>query len=83
MIKSTFERILQTQGFSPGAFLTWAKRNKKILIDDYGAGSGNQRLTKRKLINGVRVSCVALIIDNEEEKENDGYEVVEAEDLPF
>ena len=84
VIKSTFERILQTQGFSPGAFLTWAKRNRKILIDDHGAGSGNQRLTKRKIINGIRVPCVALIIDIEdEEKENDGYEVVEPEDLPF
>lgn len=88
IIKSAFERMLQSQAYSTGAFMTWAKRNRKILVDDYGEGSGNNRLTKRRIINGQRVPCVALIIDNEDENSEQkedlpGYEQVEPEDLPF
>ena len=82
IIKSAFERILQSEGYSPGAFLTWAKRNRKILVDDYGNGSGNQRLTKRKRINGQTVPCVAVVIDTEED-DGSKYEEVEPEDMPF
>ena len=84
IIKSVFERILQNQGYSPGAFLTWAKRNRKIITEDYGGGSNNQRLTKRRIINGQRVPCVALIIETEDEEEDEsGYEKVEPDDMPF
>ena len=83
-IRSMFERVLQSNGYSPGAFLTWAKRNRKILIDDYGSGSGNQRLTKRKQINNQRVTCIAIIIETEEDDEDEsGYEKVEPEEMPF
>ena len=84
IIKSTFEKILRSDGYSPGAFLTWAKRNSKILNDDYGSGSGNQRLTKRRMINGQRVPCVAVIVDTEDEKDEElTYEQVEPDDMPF
>ena len=83
IIRSQFERILQSMGFSVGAFLTWAKRYRRILVDDYGSGSSNQRLTKRKRIGGQSVPCVALITEVEEEKKEQHYEEVEPEDLPF
>lgn len=84
IIKSTFERILHAEGYSPGAFLTWAKRNHKIACEDYGESSKNQRLTKRKTINGRVVPCIALIVDTEDkETDKSGYEVVETDEMPF
>lgn len=83
IIKSAFERILQSQAYSPGAFLTWAKRNKKIVAEDYGENSGNQRTTKRKRINGQSVPCVALIVETDDEGDESGYERVEPDDMPF
>lgn len=83
IIRSTFEQVLQAHGYSVGAFLTWAKRHRKILVDDYGSGSGNQRLTKRRMINRQRVTCVALVMDAEEEQREDRYEQVEPDDMPF
>ena len=99
IIRTIFDRELQKGGFSPGSFLTWAKRNRKILTDEYGTGSANNRLTKRKKVGDAKVPCVALVYDEEdvEQKEtertetvpeetdrNDGYTVVDSgEDLPF
>ena len=47
IIKTVFDRIVRGEGYSPGAFMTWAKRKKKILVDEY---EDNKRLTKRKMI---------------------------------
>lgn len=75
IIKSIFDRIMHNEGFSTGAFLTWAKRNNKILSDDY---DDNKRATKRKTIGGNRQVCVALILDNSDDDEE--KEPVETED---
>ena len=82
IIRSYFDEILQSKGFSPGAFLVWAKRNGKILCEDHGEGSGNRRLTWRKTINGARNQCVALIIPGDND-DDDKYTKVEPEDMPF
>ena len=93
--RAVFDRILHSEGYSPGAFLTWAKRNKKIEADDY---DDNKRLTRRKTIGGQRVPCIALILDNSEdeevtkkiseetEDERDAYAkfiAVDVQDMPF
>lgn len=94
IIKPIFERILRVEGYSPGAFLTWAKRKRKIRCDDYGESSGNRRLTKRVTIGGHVTTCIAIIDDEEDEKEEDNDTMSEAEkyakyadvddpDLPF
>jgi len=77
IIRSIFDRILHSEGYSPGAFLTWAKRKHRILADDYEGD--NKRLTRRKTIGGQRVMCVALILDDEEEEEH-GKKQEETED---
>ena len=66
IIRSVFDKLLHGEGYSPGAFLTWAKRKKKILIDDY---EDQKRVTKRKTIGGNRLVCVALVIDDGEDDE--------------
>jgi len=90
VIKPIFERILRSEGYSPGAFLTWARRNRKILCDDYGEGSRNRRLTKRVTVGGRSTPCVAIIDNDEEEEareeeklEYDKYVQVEDADMPF
>ena len=84
IIKTKFEEILQSKGFSPGAFLTWAKRNNKIIFEDHGEGSGNRRLTKRRKFNGKSITCVALVCEtNDEQADPDGYTQVEPDDMPF
>ena len=76
IIRSIFDRILQSEGYSASAFLTWAKRHKKILCDDYEGE--NKRLTVRKVIGGTRLICVALALPTD-----DGYVEVAGDDLPF
>lgn len=82
IIKTAFDKMLNSEGYSSGAFLTWARRNRKILCEDYGEGSGNRRLTIRKMINGERVSCIALVKETDP-LEDEGYQAVETEEMPF
>lgn len=77
IIKTVFDRIVRGEGYSPGAFMTWAKRKKKILVDEY---EDNKRLTKRKMICGNRVPCVALVLEDPDEKEETQPEPEETED---
>ena len=74
MIRTIFDRELQKGGFSPGSFLTWAKRNRKILVDEYGTGSANNRLTKRKKVGETKVPCVALVYDEADASEQNESE---------
>lgn len=83
-IKSIFDTELQKAGFNSGAFLNWAKMKKKIKFEDGGENSKNRRLTVRKVVNGTRVPCVALIRDDMEDMEDEnGYVRVDDEELPF
>lgn len=76
IIRSIFDRILRSEGYSPGAFLTWAKRNGKIVSDNF---DGDKRLTKRKMIGANRQVCVALVLDGPDD-EPPREEVTEPED---
>lgn len=63
IIKPFFERMLRSEGYSPGAFMTWARRNNKIIIDAPDKNGNNKRLTKRKKIGENSVPCVAVVMD--------------------
>lgn len=78
IIRTVFDRIMQNEGFSASTFLQWAKRNKKILTDAQGKGTSNNRLTRRKRIDGHQIACVAIVTD-----ELDGFVEVDEEPLPF
>lgn len=75
IIRAIFDRIMQTEGYSPSTFLTWAKRHRKIQCEDH---DDNKRLTKRKTIGGTNLACVALYMPTDEE-----YIEVTDEDMPF
>lgn len=84
IIRSIFDELLQSKGYSPGAFLTWARRNGKLRYEDHGEGSGNRRMTVRKTINGEVVPCVGIVrVTEEDEQETGDYVEVNPEDLPF
>lgn len=88
IIKSVFERVLKTEGFSAGAFLTWAKRKDLLRCETYGSGNRNNRMTCRKQFNKVATVCVGIrLVDPdpliEEKKEYAGYVQVEDDDMPF
>lgn len=55
IIKSVFDRELAAAGFNSGAFLSWAKRNGRIISD------GGRRTKKARIINAV-TNCVCLIL---------------------
>lgn len=82
IIRSIFDELLQSKGYSPGAFLTWARRNGKLRYEDHGEGSNNRRLTIRKTINGEVVPCIAVLRVTETDDQS-GYEEVNPEDMPF
>lgn len=81
IIRNVFETALHDGGFSPGAFLSFAKRNNIILCEKYGGKSDNARLTMRKRINKVQTACVAVLMPTEDAP--NGCVEVEDDDLPF
>ena len=89
IIKPVFERILRQEGYSPGSFLTWAKRKKKIDCEDYGESSHNRRLTKRVTVGGRVTTCIAIIDSEDEDDKAEWrdkyarYTVVNDPDMPF
>ena len=93
IIRSFFDKILQSNGYSPGSFLTWADR-RHILKHEWRPDSYNSR----KTIGGTRVNCVALQMPSDEdenrpeseraetsetETDQSPYATVQEEDLPF
>jgi hypothetical protein len=87
-IKSKFEQILKTEGYSAGAFMTWAKRKGLLKCESYGYGNKNNRMTCRKTFNKVSTPCVGFrIVDPdsaiEEKKQYQEYLEVEPDDMPF
>lgn len=73
-----FDQICHDGGFSKKSFLSWADK-KGLLLTDPG------RVTKVKKVNGKPVRCVWLYLDDDTEKENDGFIKIdpEQESLPF
>ncbi len=59
IIKAQFDKILETEGYSPTAFLSWAKSNNVI---DTECG----RTTKNKRVKGGQARCVCLYKDRNE-----------------
>ena len=59
IIKAQFDKILESEGYSPAAFLSWAKSNNVI---DTECG----RTTKNKRVNGGQARCVCLYRDKNE-----------------
>jgi uncharacterized protein (DUF927 family) len=87
-IKSVFERVLKQEGYSAGAFLTWARRKGLLKGENYGTGSKNNRMTCRKTFNRVSTVCVGIRLTDpdpvqEEKKEYAGYLEVQPDDMPF
>lgn len=88
-IRTAFDKALLENGFSPVTFLGWAKIHGKIQCESYGTGNQNNRLTKRKQINGHATVCVALKMDEKddsdepEKKSSAAMMDVTDEPLPF
>lgn len=78
IIRTVFEKVLAEAGYSSTTFLNWAKQHNKIRFENYGTKSGNNRLTKRKQINGHPTTCIAFVPD-----ETDGFVEVDDAEMPF
>ena len=84
--KTVFDNILKSNGFSPGAFLDWAKRKDLLKCQFYGRGNKNNRPTWPIVINGKSVPHVGVKLPEEEKSEQEAYQyaVVDApDDMPF
>lgn len=85
--KTIFDDQLKNKGFSPGAFLDWARRKELLKCQYYGKGNKNNRSTWPILINGKAIPHVGIRLPAEEEKteqeEYQKYAVVEDDDMPF
>lgn len=79
IIRTAFDKILTDGGYSPTTFLNWAKMHGKIKFENYGEGNKNNRLTKRKQINGHPATCIAFVPD----ESDGGFVEVETDDMPF
>ena len=87
-IKSVFERVLKQEGYSTGAFITWAKRKGYLKCESYGTGSKNNRTTCRKRFNKIVTVCVGIRLvdpdpDEEEKKRYSEFVEVVDNDMPF
>lgn len=86
--RTFFDRVMHSEGFSPGSFLTWADRNGKLVRHSYGKGSSNNRLTIRKKVGDSQVTCVAIVLTADDETKDaeaspEGYTPVDDDDMPF
>ena len=86
--KTTFEDLLKGKGFSPGAFVDWAKRKNILLYQYYGKGNKNNRPTKQWVVRGVNTPhYVIKLPDDDEKTEQERYrdyvQVDAGEDMPF
>ncbi len=57
IIKSVFDREMQSAGFNSKSFLAWAKRNELLITD-------KTRRTKNAMVNGTVVPTVCLKIQD-------------------
>lgn len=74
IIRTIFDRLLNDEGFSNSAFLTWAKRKGLLRTER------TDSMTFRRKLGGQRVQCIALALPPETENEApEGYQ----ENLPF
>ena len=85
--KTVFDDIVKNKGFSPGAFLDWARRKNLLKCQYYGQGNKNNRPTWPVYVNKKQIPHVVIKLPTDEEKteqeEYQGYAVVEPEDMPF
>lgn len=80
--KTIFESLLKNNGFSPSAFIDWAKRKQMLMCENHGKGSNNNRLTKR--FKGVPHYVIKLPEEEKTEQEKyQEYVAVEDPDMPF
>ena len=85
--KTIFDDLLKGKGFSPGAFLDWAKRKNMLKCESYGTGNKNNRLTCRIRRGGKLIPHIAIKLPDDEEKtEQEAYKdyvEVSDSDMPF
>lgn len=82
-----FDDIVKNKGFSPSAFLDWARRKNLLKCQYYGYGNKNNRPTWPVRINGKQIPHVAVKLPDDEEKtEQEKYQdyvQVNEPDMPF
>ena len=82
--KTVFDDQLKAKGFSPGAFLDWAKRKDLLKCKYYGPGNKNNKLTWQVRVGGKPVPHVVIKLPDEEKTEQEVYyEAVDDPDMPF
>lgn len=85
--KTVFDDIVKNKGFSPGAFLDWARRKNILKCQYYGYGNKNNRPTWPVRINGKQIPHVVIKLPDDEEKteheQYSDYISVNDPDMPF
>jgi hypothetical protein len=84
--RQSLDDLLKNKGFSPGAFLDWAKRKDILKHKYYGPGNKNNKLTIQVRVGNKNVPHVVLKLPEEEMTEQEKYKeyvVVDDPDLPF
>ena len=84
--KTVFDDILKSKGFSPGAFLDWARRKEILKAQFYGKGNKNNRPTWQIMVNGKSIPHVGIKLPEEEKTEQEAYQQyvqVDDPDMPF
>ena len=86
IIRSVFDRALTEAGFNPSSFLSWAKKECRIIRSERSDNRG-MTMARRVVKGGPLVRCVVLVLPTEESYESTeesmkGFEPVQTE-LPF
>lgn len=85
--KTVFDDILKNKGFSPGAFMDWAKRKNILKCKYYGSGNKNNRLTWQVRVGNKNIPHVVLKLPEEELSEQEEYQkyvqVDLGDEMPF
>ena len=85
--KTVFDDIVKNKGFSPSAFLDWARRKGLLKCQYYGQGNKNNRPTWPVWVNKKQIPHVVIKLPDEEEasekEEYQKYVEVNDPDMPF
>ena len=84
--KTVFDDIVKNKGFSPSAFLDWARRKDILKCQYYGPGNKNNRPTWPVYVNKKQVPHVVIKLPEEELSEKEEYQKyvqVDDPDMPF
>jgi hypothetical protein len=71
IIANVFRRVIENEGFSSRALLSWLKQNGKLSLSQSPNDMTKGRMTVKRTINGLRCNCYAIRLSDDDMSDAD------------